>query len=50
MHGILALGSTGEVFCLTDDERKQFAEVVIEHANGRVPVGVGVIHSASDTI
>jgi 4-hydroxy-tetrahydrodipicolinate synthase len=49
VHGILALGSTGEVFCLTDDERKQFAEVVIEHANGRVPVGVGVIHSASDT-
>jgi 4-hydroxy-tetrahydrodipicolinate synthase len=49
VHGILALGSTGEVFCLTDDERKQFAEVVIKHANGRVPVGVGVIHSASDT-
>ncbi len=49
VHGILALGSTGEVFCLTDDERKQFAEVAITHANGRVPVGVGVIHSASDT-
>ncbi|HEY1910527.1 MAG TPA: dihydrodipicolinate synthase family protein [Vicinamibacterales bacterium] len=49
VHGILALGSTGEVFCLTDEERKQFAEVVIRHANGRVPVGVGVIHSASDT-
>jgi 4-hydroxy-tetrahydrodipicolinate synthase len=49
VHGILALGSTGEVFCLTDDERRQFAEVAITHANGRVPVGVGVIHSASDT-
>jgi len=49
VHGILALGSTGEVFCLPDDEREQFAEVVIKHANGRVPVGIGVIDSASDT-
>jgi 4-hydroxy-tetrahydrodipicolinate synthase len=49
VHGILALGSTGEVFCLTDDERRQFAEIVCRHANGRVPVGVGVIDSAADT-
>lgn len=49
VHGILALGSTGEVFCLPDDERRQFADVVIRHTNGRVPVGIGVIDSASDT-
>lgn len=49
VHGILALGSTGEVFCLPDAERKQFAEVVCAHAKGRVPVGIGVIDSASDT-
>jgi len=49
VHGILALGSTGEVFCLPDDERKQFAEVVVGQTKGRVPVGVGVIDSATDT-
>ena len=49
VHGILALGSTGEVFCLTDAERRQFAEVVCGHTKGRVPVGIGVIDSAADT-
>jgi 4-hydroxy-tetrahydrodipicolinate synthase len=49
VHGILALGSTGEVFCLTDDERRQFAEIVCSHAKGRVPVGIGVIDSSADT-
>lgn len=49
VHGILALGSTGEVFCLPDDQRRQFAEIVCGHTKGRVPVGIGVIDSASDT-
>ncbi|MHB1206007.1 MAG: dihydrodipicolinate synthase family protein [Rhodospirillaceae bacterium] len=49
VHGILALGSTGEVFCLTDAERRQFAEIVCGHTKGRVPVGIGVIDSAADT-
>lgn len=49
VHGILALGSTGEVFCLTDAERKQFAEIVCSHTRSRVPVGIGVIDSAADT-
>ena len=48
VHGILTLGSTGEVFALADEERRRFAELVIEHTAGRVPVGVGVAHSSAD--
>jgi 4-hydroxy-tetrahydrodipicolinate synthase len=48
VHGILALGSTGEVFCLTESERKRFAQIVIQETGGRVPVGIGVIDSATD--
>lgn len=49
VHGILTLGSTGEVFALTEAERKRYAEIVIDQARGRVPVGVGVNDSSSDT-
>ena len=48
VHGILALGSTGECFALIDEERRDFAALVIEAAAGRVPVGVGVNHSSTD--
>lgn len=48
VHGILALGSSGEVFCLTEAERKHFVEIVVDHAAGRVPVGVGVNDSSAD--
>lgn len=48
VHGILTLGSTGEVFALTEAERKQFVEIVVDETNGRVPVGVGVNDSSSD--
>lgn len=48
VHGILTLGSTGEVFCLTESERKQFVEIVVDQTAGRVPVGVGVNDSSSD--
>lgn len=49
VHGILALGSSGEVFAMTDDERLYFADQVIEAVAGRVPVGIGVAHSAADS-
>ncbi|WP_434510712.1 dihydrodipicolinate synthase family protein [Desulfitobacterium sp. AusDCA] len=49
VHGILAMGSTGEVFALTEDEKKRFLEIVIDQAKGRVPVGVGVNNSSSDS-
>ena len=48
VHGILNLGSTGEVFCLTEAERKQYVEIVVDQTAGRVPVGVGVNDSSSD--
>jgi 4-hydroxy-tetrahydrodipicolinate synthase len=41
-HGILAHGSTGEVFLFDTPERKQFMELVVSCTRGRVPVGVGV--------
>lgn len=48
VHGILTLGSTGEVFAMTEAERKQFVEIVVDQTAGRVPVGVGVNDSSSD--
>ena len=42
VHGILTLGSTGEVFALTEAERMQYVEIVLDQTKGRVPVGVGV--------
>ncbi|ATW26176.1 dihydrodipicolinate synthase family protein [Candidatus Formimonas warabiya] len=48
VHGILTLGSSGEVFALTVDERKKYVEIAVDQAKGRVPVGVGVNHSSSD--
>lgn len=49
VHGILALGSAGEVFALTDAERLRLAELVVEATAGRVPVGIGVAHSAAES-
>jgi len=48
VHGILVLGSTGEVFALTEAERKKHVEIVVDQTKGRVPVGVGVNDSSSD--
>jgi len=44
----LALGSTGEVFSLTEAERKKFIEIVVDQTKGRDPVGIGVNDSSSD--
>jgi len=40
VDGLILLGSTGEFFSLTDEERKEFVERVIPHVRGRAPVGV----------
>ncbi len=37
-------GSTGEGFLMTDEERKIFAEAVINHVDGRIPV---IVHIGS---
>ena len=44
-QGLITLGSTGEFFSLTNDERRHVIRVVTSQVRGRVPVGVG----AADT-
>ena len=39
VNGVLAHGSTGEGFLFSSDERKEFADLVVECVRGRVPVG-----------
>ncbi len=41
VHGLIPVASTGEFLSLSDVERRRVAEIVIEQANGRVPVLVG---------
>ena len=41
VHGIIPLGSTGEYYALTDDERKTVIQVTVETVAGRVPVIAG---------
>lgn len=41
VHGVIAVGSTGEFLCLTEEERKKVVETTIEHVNGRIPVIIG---------
>ena len=41
VHGVVALGSTGEFASQNDEQRKRVARTVIEAADGKVPVLVG---------
>ena len=43
VHGLFALGSSGETALLTDAMRLTAARAVVEAAAGRVPVAVGAI-------
>jgi 4-hydroxy-tetrahydrodipicolinate synthase len=45
VHGLLALGSTGEVASLDRAARRQVLAAVVKAAAGRVPVICGVAHS-----
>ena len=47
VHGVLAHGSTGEGFLFDTDERKAFADLVVEQVKGRVPVGFCVESSST---
>ncbi|HWK47639.1 MAG TPA: dihydrodipicolinate synthase family protein [Stellaceae bacterium] len=47
IHGLVALGSTGEFLSLSDEENAAVAETVIGQAAGRVPVLIGT--GAEDT-
>ncbi|MCE4047493.1 MULTISPECIES: 4-hydroxy-tetrahydrodipicolinate synthase [Bacillaceae] len=41
VHGLFILGTNGEFHLLNKEEKLTFAKIVIEEANGRVPVIVG---------
>ncbi|WP_353980088.1 4-hydroxy-tetrahydrodipicolinate synthase [Salinicola endophyticus] len=41
VHGLFALGTNGEFFSLSDDEKVRVASIVVEQAAGRVPVFAG---------
>ncbi|KRE32321.1 4-hydroxy-tetrahydrodipicolinate synthase [Paenibacillus sp. Soil724D2] len=41
VHGLFCLGTNGEFFSLTFEEKLRVAEIVIEEAQGRLPVYVG---------
>lgn len=42
VHGLVPLGSTGEFFYLSFEQRREIARIVIDQTAGRVPVIVGV--------
>jgi 2-keto-3-deoxy-L-arabinonate dehydratase len=48
VHGLAALGVAGEIFALTDGERRTVAETVVAQAAGRVPVVVGASHNSAE--
>ena len=41
VHGIFAIGTTGEFYALTNDEYREVLEVTVDHVAGRVPVYAG---------
>ena len=47
-HGLIPLGSTGEFLSVSDAERTQVVETVVEAANGRVPVLIGTADEWTD--
>jgi 4-hydroxy-tetrahydrodipicolinate synthase len=48
VHGIVALGSTGEFASLEDEEKTRVAEVALETVGGRVPVILGATAETTD--
>ncbi len=50
VHGVLALGTNGEVMHLTPAERRRVAEIVVDQARGRVPVLVGCAGTGTDEV
>ena len=41
VHGIFAIGTTGEFYALTNGEYQEILEVTVDHVKGRVPVYAG---------
>ncbi len=47
VHGLFALGSSGETVYLTDEQRDASLEVIVKTADGQVPVIAGCIEPAT---
>jgi 4-hydroxy-tetrahydrodipicolinate synthase len=43
VHGVFAVGSQGEFWALTPEEKKRVWEIVVDEARGRVPVYAGTV-------
>jgi 4-hydroxy-tetrahydrodipicolinate synthase len=41
VHGLFVLGSSGEIYGLTDQQKQRVVEITVEHAAGRVPIYAG---------
>jgi len=50
IDGLLPLGTSGEFALLSDSERREITNVVVDQANGRVPVVVGVSDTSIEKI
>ena len=50
VDGLFPLGTSGEFALLSDVERKTAAETVVDQANGRVPVAIGVSDPCFDKV
>jgi len=50
VHGLVALGSSGEFPYLTVDEKKRVIDIVVEQTNGRVPVVVCTSSMGTDEV
>lgn len=50
-HGIFTLGSNGEFFSLTQEEKLRVVEIAVDEANGKVPIYAGTgTNSTRETI
>jgi 4-hydroxy-tetrahydrodipicolinate synthase len=41
VHGLFILGSSGEIYGLTNEQKRRVVEVTVEHTAGRVPIYCG---------
>ncbi len=41
VHGLFVLGSSGEIYGLTDHQKQRVVELTVEHTAGRVPIYAG---------
>jgi 4-hydroxy-tetrahydrodipicolinate synthase len=49
VHGLAPMGSAGEFFALTDEERMQVMEWILDEVDGQVPVYAGTGHYSTRT-